>query len=156
LPAKFLTIFGLGLMGIPGIIVALLIPGLLSILLPDEYRFVSLLSLSVLLVIISIKPILSIDLNQVKGSILIDKVSSYLLVLSFCPFADEWIWMLISFAVFIMFDQMKLFPHRFISGKPGLIGVFGDDMIAGIYTIMTMYLFYSAFQVIGLMKILGM
>jgi phosphatidylglycerophosphatase A len=115
-----------------------------------------LISLSILLFLLSIKPILSYAESIDKGNILIDKVASFLLVLTFCPYSDDWIWMIIAVIVYLIFNQMKLFPRRLISGKRGLVGIFGDGIIIGIYTILTMHLFYSAFQVIGLITTLGM
>jgi len=156
LAMKFLSLAGLGSFGFPGIIISLIIPGILSIYIPYDYRLVLLLTLSLALFLIAIKLIKSIDGEIDKGYILIDKMIAFLLVLSLCPFTDEWIWMIIAVLVFFIILQMKLFPYRYISGKAGLAGIFGDDMIVGFYAILTIHLFYYAFQVIGLIKILGM
>jgi len=156
LAIKFLSLAGLGSFGLPGIVISLIIPGILSVYIPYDYRLVVLVSLSLALFLIAIKLIKSIEGEIDRGHILIDKVIAFLLVLALCPFTDEWMWMIIAEIVFFVILQMKLFPYRYISGKPGLTGVFGDDMIVGFYAILTMHLFYSAFQVIGLIKILGL
>jgi phosphatidylglycerophosphatase A len=156
LAMKFLSFAGLGFIGFPGIIISLIIPGLLSIFIPADYRFIILTSLTLLLLLLSVKLMISAVEELNKESVLVDKTISFMLMLIFCPFTDDWIWMIISVVVFLIFHQMELFPYRLISGKPGFVGILGDDAITGIYATLTMHLFYSAFQVIGLIKTLGM
>ena len=51
---------------------------------------------------------------------------------------------LISFIIFRIFDIFKIFPANIFDKKmEGTIGVIGDDVIAGLYTLLIIYLIKS-------------
>ena len=71
------------------------------------------------------------------GSIVWDEIVAMLLVLEFTP--RNWVWWLIAFALFRLFDIWKPAPIRqFDARLKGGFGVMFDDLLAAIYAIATL------------------
>lgn len=68
------------------------------------------------------------------GSIVWDEIVAMLLVLAFTP--PLWIWWLVAFALFRLFDIWKPAPIRQMDARlKGGLGVMLDDLLAAIYSI---------------------
>ncbi|MDX1915212.1 MAG: phosphatidylglycerophosphatase A [Methylophilus sp.] len=68
------------------------------------------------------------------GSIVWDEIVAMMLVLAFVP--KHWLWWLLAFALFRLFDIWKPFPIRQIDASvKGGLGVMLDDLLAAIYAI---------------------
>jgi phosphatidylglycerophosphatase A len=68
------------------------------------------------------------------GSIVWDEIVAIMLVLTFTPL--HWLWWLVAFILFRLFDIVKPFPIRQIERKVGGgFGVMLDDLLAAIYVI---------------------
>lgn len=68
------------------------------------------------------------------GAIVWDEIVAIMLVLAFTPL--HWLWWLIAFALFRLFDIWKPFPIRQFDAKlKNGFGVMFDDLLAGIYAI---------------------
>lgn len=71
------------------------------------------------------------------GGIVWDEIVAMLLVLEFTP--RHWIWWLVAFALFRLFDIWKPAPIRqFDANLKGGLGVMFDDLLAALYAIATM------------------
>jgi phosphatidylglycerophosphatase A len=71
------------------------------------------------------------------GSIVWDEIVAMLLVLEFTP--RNWVWWLIAFGLFRLFDIWKPAPIRqFDARLKGGLGVMFDDLLAAIYAIATL------------------
>ena len=78
------------------------------------------------------------DLGAVDhGSIVWDEIVPFWLVLLLCP--AGWIWQMVAFLLFRVFDIVKPQPARYfdMQVKNGF-GVMTDDLFAGIYTVMVL------------------
>lgn len=61
-----------------------------------------------------------------------DEVVGYLVTMTFAP--SGWLWMVIGFALFRLFDIWKPWPIRVIDRKVhGGFGIMFDDVLAGVY-----------------------
>ncbi len=70
-------------------------------------------------------------------SIVWDEIVAMMLVLTFTPF--HWLWWLIAFTLFRLFDIWKPFPIRQFDAKlKNGFGVMFDDLLAAIYTIISL------------------
>lgn len=68
------------------------------------------------------------------GSIVWDEIVAMLLVLEFTP--HHWIWWLVAFALFRLFDIWKPTPIRqFDARLKGGLGIMFDDLLAALYAI---------------------
>ena len=68
------------------------------------------------------------------GSIVWDEIVAFMLVLQFTP--QTWLWWLLAFALFRVFDIWKPFPIRQCDARlKGGFGVMFDDLLAAIYAI---------------------
>lgn len=65
-------------------------------------------------------------------SIVIDEVVGYLLGMFLLP--TGWVFVIVGFVIFRIFDIIKPFPLRHIQNLRGGLGVMIDDIGAGIYT----------------------
>ena len=74
--------------------------------------------------------------------IVIDEFIGQSIPLLIC--GNEIILILISFVIFRIFDIFKIFPANIFDKKiNGSIGIIGDDIIAGLYTLLIIYLIKS-------------
>jgi phosphatidylglycerophosphatase A len=78
------------------------------------------------------------DLGVVDhGSIVWDEIVPFWLALFFCP--PGWPWQVAAFLAFRFFDVVKPQPARFFDERvKNGFGVMADDLVAGIYTILTL------------------
>ena len=68
------------------------------------------------------------------GSIVIDEIAGFMLVLAMTP--HHWLWMLIAFGLFRLFDITKPWPIRVADAKiKGGFGVMFDDLLAALLAI---------------------
>lgn len=63
-------------------------------------------------------------------AIVLDEVVGLLVALAWVPFT--WLWVLIGFVLFRLFDIWKPFPVKYCEGLPGGWGVTLDDLVAGL------------------------
>lgn len=71
------------------------------------------------------------------GSIVWDEIAAMMLVLSITP--QEWLWWLIAFVLFRLFDIWKPFPiHQCDAKLKGGFGVMFDDILAAIYAMISL------------------
>jgi len=67
-----------------------------------------------------------------------DEVVGYMITMTAIPF--DWLWMLVGFIVFRIFDVIKPWPIRVIDKKiKGGFGVMFDDVLAGIFAWVVMF-----------------
>lgn len=68
------------------------------------------------------------------GSIVWDEIVAMILILIFTPF--NWVWWLIAFLLFRLFDIWKPYPiKQFDAALKNGFGVMFDDLLAGIYAL---------------------
>lgn len=73
------------------------------------------------------------------GSIVWDEIVAMMLVLTFTPF--QWLWWLVAFALFRLFDIWKPVPIRQCDANiKGGLGVMVDDILAAAYAILSLKL----------------
>ena len=78
------------------------------------------------------------------GSIVIDEIAAFLLVLAFTP--ATWLWVALAFALFRMFDIFKPWPiHIADKHIKGGFGVMFDDILAAAYAIACVLLLRQIF-----------
>lgn len=71
------------------------------------------------------------------GSIVWDEIAAMMLVLTITP--SLWLWWLVAFALFRLFDIWKPFPIRQCDAKlKGGFGVMFDDLLAAVYAIISL------------------
>lgn len=73
-----------------------------------------------------------------SGKIVIDEIAGYLFSMAFMP--QSWLFAAIGFFLFRLFDVWKPSPAREAQALKGGWGVMMDDLIAGIYTNVTMWI----------------
>ena len=69
-------------------------------------------------------------------AIIFDEIVGYLCTMWLAP--AGWLWLVIGFGLFRLFDIWKPFPIRRIEHLPNGIGVMADDLLAGIYGFVTL------------------
>jgi phosphatidylglycerophosphatase A len=77
-------------------------------------------------------------LSSVKdpGKVVIDEVAGQLVALLAVPLVidDLWyVWLIVAFLLFRLFDIVKPYPARRFESLHGGLGVMADDLIAGVY-----------------------
>lgn len=65
------------------------------------------------------------------GAIVWDEVVGFLITLGLAPIG--WVWLILGFGLFRLFDILKPFPLRRLERLPGGWGIMLDDALAGIY-----------------------
>ena len=108
------------------------------------YRNISNLFLLVFLIIITLYSVFFLQktLNNFKNEdpkeIVIDEFIGQLIPLLICN--GELVLVIISFFLFRFFDIFKIYPANYFDKKiKGTIGVIGDDIIAGLYSLLVIY-----------------
>mgnify|MGYP001311734069 CR=1 FL=1 len=101
--------------------------------------FVSILIITTVYSFLFLKKILKKFDNKDPKEIVIDEFIGQSIPLILC---DKNIYLiLISFVIFRVFDIFKIFPANVIDKKiDGAVGIIGDDIIAGLYTLLIIYL----------------
>jgi len=80
--------------------------------------------------------------NKDPKEIVIDEFIGQSIPLLIC--GNNIILILISFIIFRIFDIYKIFPANIFDKKmEGTVGIIGDDVIAGLYTLVIIYLIKS-------------
>ena len=109
------------------------------------YNFVPILGFIIIILVtffyslIFLQKTLSSFSNEDPKEIVIDEFIGQLLPLIICNGNLSLI--LLSFLTFRFFDISKLFPANFFDKKiKGPLGIIGDDVVAGIYSFITIYL----------------
>ncbi|MCU7802969.1 MAG: phosphatidylglycerophosphatase A [Candidatus Thiodiazotropha sp. (ex Lucinoma borealis)] len=75
------------------------------------------------------------------GGIVWDEIVGYLVTMAFAP--AGWVWILVGFLLFRLFDIVKPWPIRWIDRKvDGGFGIMLDDLLAGIFAAVTMALLH--------------
>jgi phosphatidylglycerophosphatase A len=78
------------------------------------------------------------------GGIVWDEIAGYLITMLFAP--AGWIWLVIGFVLFRLFDIWKPYPIRWIDKKvSGGLGIMLDDVLAGIYALIVLQGIYYFF-----------
>ncbi|MCU7932288.1 MAG: phosphatidylglycerophosphatase A [Candidatus Thiodiazotropha sp. (ex Codakia rugifera)] len=73
------------------------------------------------------------------GGIVWDEIVGYLVTMAFAP--AGWVWILVGFLLFRLFDILKPWPIRWIDHKVGGgLGIMLDDLLAGIFAAVAMAL----------------
>jgi phosphatidylglycerophosphatase A len=79
------------------------------------------------------------------GSIVIDEIAAFLLVLAFVP--PTFAWMTVAFVLFRVFDIVKPWPIRLADRTiKGGFGVMFDDFIAALFTLAGLWFLRSIFE----------
>ena len=80
--------------------------------------------------------------NKDPKEIVIDEFIGQSIPLMIC--GNNIVLIFISFIIFRVFDILKIFPANIFDKKiDGTIGIVGDDVIAGLYTLLIIYLIKS-------------
>lgn len=75
--------------------------------------------------------------------IVIDEVVGQLVTFLFLPAKIGWLFFVIGFFVFRFFDIWKPFPAKQLEKLPSGFGVMADDVMAGIYSALVLWIIYS-------------
>jgi len=75
------------------------------------------------------------------GPVVIDEVAGQLVTL--CGHGGDWVTLVAGFLVFRLFDIVKPWPVGALEALPGGVGIMADDLMAGVYASLTLYLCFS-------------
>ncbi len=76
------------------------------------------------------------------GSIVWDEVVGYLITMALVPL--DWLWIVIGFFLFRLFDIWKPWPIRLLDEKVhGGLGIMIDDVLAGVYAAVVLFGIYQ-------------
>ena len=142
------TLFGLGniskMPGTLGSIVGVLVGVFLLYLLPIHLFFIVFIFL-LLVSFYAIKKYQSEVGQNDRSEIIIDEVLGQILVLAFIDL--NFVQIIFAFILFRFFDILKLFPANIIDRKySGHYGVVLDDIIAGLQSILVIYIFEFTYE----------
>ena len=142
------TLFGLGniskMPGTLGSIVGVLVGVFLLYLLPIHLFFIVFIFL-LLVSFYAIKKYQSEVGQNDRSEIIIDEVLGQILVLAFIDL--NFVQIIFAFIHFRFFDILKLFPANIIDRKySGHYGVVLDDIIAGLQSILVIYIFEFTYE----------
>jgi phosphatidylglycerophosphatase A len=70
------------------------------------------------------------------GCVVIDEVSGMMIALFLLPMTVPVLWT--TFFLFRAFDMFKIYPANLLEKRHGSVGIMMDDIVAGIYTNLTM------------------
>lgn len=73
----------------------------------------------------------------------VDEVLGMLVTLLFIPQGAHWIFVLVGFLLFRLFDIWKPYPIDSLQSLPGGVGVCADDLVAGVYAGMCLSVAYA-------------
>lgn len=71
--------------------------------------------------------------NKDPQQAVVDEVIGQLIVFLFIPFTTNWIFIVVGFLLFRLFDIWKPYPIDSLQNLPVGIGVCADDILAGVY-----------------------
>ena len=110
--------------------------------------------LSIVLVIIGIATAVAEYTSEALGgrdhrAIVIDEIAGFLVACISLP--ADWIYLLLAFALFRIFDIAKPWPIDFIDRRiGGGVGIIGDDLMAGLYTLLCIQLLAFIISVVNI------
>ena len=142
------TLYGLGnfskMPGTLGSVVGVLIGVFLSYLLPTHVVYIVFMFL-LFFSFYAIKKYQSEVGQNDRSEIIIDEVLGQILVLAFIDL--NFVQIIFAFILFRFFDILKLFPANIIDRKySGHYGVVLDDIIAGLQSILVIYIFEFTYE----------
>ncbi len=79
------------------------------------------------------------------NKVVIDEVAGYLLAVSFFPYVPQPLVGALAFLPFRLFDIVKPFPARRSQKLSAGLGIVADDLIAGLYTALLVWLLLPVF-----------
>ncbi len=110
--------------------------------------------LSIVLVIIGIATAVAEYTSEALGgvdhrAIVIDEIAGFLIACISLP--ADWIYLLLAFVLFRIFDIAKPWPIDFIDRRiGGGVGIIGDDLMAGLYTLLCIQLLALIISVVNI------
>lgn len=79
------------------------------------------------------------------GRIVWDEIVAIFFIFSFLP-EYHWLYYVLTFTIFRFFDIVKPYPIRYFDERlQGGFGIMFDDILAAIYSVLTLYLIYWCF-----------
>jgi phosphatidylglycerophosphatase A len=128
------------------------IPPLLFVLLPEDYFYPITLIVLVTVILLSYKQVEKIESDGYSdpGFVVVDEFVGMTIVLLMPFFPKSIFWVLLSFAFFRIFDIFKPFPIDKLNSRKGAFYVFADDVLAGIFTSLTIYILYVCSQILAI------
>jgi len=145
------TLFGIGYSRYaPGTIGS--IPPLIFLLLPEDYFYPITLVILAISILISYKQVEKIesDGHSDPGFVVVDEFVGMSIVLLMPFFPKSIFWVILSFAIFRFFDTFKPFPIDELNSREGAFFVFADDVLAAIFTSLTIYILYVCSQILAI------
>lgn len=74
-----------------------------------------------------------------------DEIVAIFFIFSFLP-EYHWLYYVLTFIIFRFFDIVKPYPIRYFDERlQGGFGIMFDDILAAIYSVLTLYLIYWCF-----------
>ncbi|MES2765672.1 MAG: phosphatidylglycerophosphatase A [Bacteroidota bacterium] len=140
------TFFGVGLIrkapGTFGSLVAMLV-----LLLPQQYIFPALLFGIFIGSAVSFSAISAAEeeWGSDSGRIVIDEAVGMWIVLLHPATQHSFLWAIIAFALFRVFDILKPWPINLLNKKEGPFFVLADDILAGIFSLVSIGLAFKIF-----------
>jgi len=146
----FVTVLGIGFIKYaPGTFGSL--AALVFFIIPSEYKIISIILL-VILLFLSFVPIKKSE--TVYGNdpsiVIIDEFIAMGLVFSLPFLPENYIWCLIEFILFRIFDIFKPFPINLLDNKKGAFFVLADDLLAALITVIISLLLKFSLNLIAL------
>ena len=86
--------------------------------------------------------------NTDPNEAVVDEVLGTLTTLLFIPQGASWIFVLVGFALFRLFDIWKPYPIDSLQTLPAGVGVCADDIVAGVYAGMCLSITYAVMIVL--------
>lgn len=86
--------------------------------------------------------------NTDPNEAVVDEVLGTLTTLLFIPQGASWIFVLVGFGLFRLFDIWKPYPIDSLQTLPGGVGVCADDIVAGVYAGMCLSIAYAVMIII--------
>lgn len=145
------TMYGIGYIRYaPGTIGS--IPPLLFVLLPEDYFYLITLIVLVTVMLISYKQVENIESDGYSdpGFVVIDEFVGMTIVILMPFFPKSIFWVLLSFVLFRFFDIFKPFPIDKLNSRKGAFYVFADDVLAAIFTSLSIYILYICSQILAI------
>jgi phosphatidylglycerophosphatase A len=75
----------------------------------------------------------------------VDEVMGQLITYCFVPFGVSWMFLLLGFLLFRLFDIIKPFPARTMESLSGGLGICADDIVAGVYAGICLAVAYAVY-----------
>jgi phosphatidylglycerophosphatase A len=75
----------------------------------------------------------------------VDEVMGQLITFCFVPFGVNWLFLLLGFLLFRVFDIFKPYPARTTESLPGGLGICADDIVAGVYAGICLSVAYAVY-----------